>query len=41
MNVKSEREIDAVRDFLRVARKKFRQKAMYLDYHSVSFEEVE
>ena len=40
MNVKSEREVDTIRDFLRSARKKFRQKAMYLDYHLVRFEEV-
>ena len=40
MIVKSEREVDAIRNFLRVARTKFRQEAMYLDYHSVYFEEV-
>lgn len=40
MVVKTKREVDAIRDFLRRARRKFRQKVMYFDYHHVRFEEV-
>ena len=39
--VKTEREIDALRRFLVRARKKFRQRAMYFDYHPTHFEEVQ
>ena len=41
MNVKSGQEVDAIRDFMRAARKKFRQKTMYLEYHLVYLEEIE
>ena len=40
MVVKTEREVDAIRSLLREARRQFRQDAMYLEYHSVFFEEV-
>ena len=39
--VKSMREVEAIRDLLREARKRFRQEAMYLEYHRVTFEEVQ
>jgi len=38
--VKAQKEVDRIRDFLRLAREKFKQEAMYLDYHPVHFEEV-
>jgi len=38
--VKTLREVDAIRRLLREARVRFRQEAMYLEYHRVSFEEV-
>jgi len=38
--VKSPEQVKAVRVFLRKARRKFRQRAMYLEYHAVHFEEV-
>jgi hypothetical protein len=38
--VKSMREVHAIRDLLREARIRFRQEAMYFEYHRVSFEEV-
>ena len=38
--VRTEKEVGHIRDFLRLACAKFEQKAMYLDYHSVRFEEV-
>lgn len=38
--VKSMAEVDAIRSLLREARIRFRQEAMYLEYHAVSFEEV-
>ena len=41
INVKTEREVASIREFLQEARKKFRQKKMYLEYHPVFFEEVE
>jgi len=41
MIVKTEREIEALREFLVLARKKFRQHAMYFDYHRTYFEEVQ
>lgn len=36
----SKRGLDRVRTFLRQACARFRQKKMYLDYHSVHYEEV-
>ena len=39
--LKSEAEVDKIKNFLRLARGIFRQKKMYLDYHPVYFEEVE
>ena len=41
INVKTEREVASIREFLQEARKKFRQKKMYFEYHPVFFEEVE
>jgi hypothetical protein len=38
--VRTEREINQIREFLRLACKRFRQEAMYLEYHPVRFEEV-
>jgi len=38
--VRSMREVDSIRLLLREARIRFRQEAMYLEYHAVSFEEV-
>ena len=38
--VKSAAEVDALRQVLREARFRFRQEAMYLEYHRVNFEEV-
>ena len=38
--VRTEREINQIREFLRSACKRFRQEAMYLEYHPVRFEEV-
>jgi hypothetical protein len=38
--VNSLREIDGIRSLLREARLRFRQKAMYLEYHVVYFEEI-
>ena len=39
--VKTMREVDALRELLRQARVRFRQEAMYLEYHEVVFEEVQ
>lgn len=39
--VKTMREVDALRELLRQARVRFRQEAMYLEYHEVFFEEVQ
>lgn len=39
--VKTVHEVDALRELLRKARVRFRQEAMYLDYHEVVFEEVQ
>jgi hypothetical protein len=39
--VKTMREVDALRELLREARVRFRQEAMYLEYHEVIFEEVQ
>lgn len=38
--VKSAREVEAIKALLREARARFRQEAMYLEYHRVFFEEV-
>lgn len=38
--VRSEQEVGQMRNFLRTAREKFRQQAMYLEYHPTYFEEV-
>jgi len=38
--VKSMREVTAIKRLLREARVRFRQEAMYLEYHRVHFEEV-
>lgn len=38
--LKSEEEVGQIRDFLRTARVKFRQKKMYLEYHPTYYEEV-
>ncbi|HYR30055.1 MAG TPA: hypothetical protein VEU30_16415 [Thermoanaerobaculia bacterium] len=38
--VRSLREVDAIRSLLREARVRFRQEAMYLEFHRVFFEEV-
>jgi hypothetical protein len=38
--VKTMREVDALRELLREARRRFRQEAMYFEYHEVMFEEV-
>ena len=38
--VRSMHEVRAIRKLLREARVRFRQEAMYLEYHAVSFEEV-
>ena len=38
--VRTENEVRRIRDFLRQARATFEQKAMYLEYHGVYFEEV-
>jgi hypothetical protein len=38
--VQSMREVGAIRRLLTVARFRFRQEAMYLEYHRVYFEEV-
>ncbi|HUR81848.1 MAG TPA: hypothetical protein VM733_13870 [Thermoanaerobaculia bacterium] len=38
--VKSMREVDALRQLVREARTRFRQEAMYFEYHEVVFEEV-
>lgn len=38
--VKSMTEVAAIRGLLREARVRFRQEAMYLEYHRVHFEEV-
>jgi hypothetical protein len=38
--VKTENEVDTIRKFLQSARLKFRQDAMYLEYHLVRYEEV-
>jgi hypothetical protein len=38
--VTSTREVEAIRGLLRTARRRFRQEAMYLEYHRVFFEEV-
>jgi hypothetical protein len=38
--VKSSREVESLRQLLRQARFRFRQEAMYLEFHRVNFEEV-
>lgn len=38
--VRSQQEVDAIRELLTEARIRFRQEAMYLEYHEVFFEEV-
>jgi hypothetical protein len=38
--VKTENEVDTIRKFVQSARLKFRQDAMYLEYHLVRYEEV-
>jgi hypothetical protein len=38
--VRSTREVEAIKALLREARVRFRQEAMYLEYHRVFFEEV-
>jgi hypothetical protein len=38
--VKSKEEVLAIRQLLQKARARFRQEAMYLEYHEVFFEEV-
>lgn len=38
--VDGENEIGRIRAFLKNARRRFRQKAMYLEFHQVTFEEV-
>jgi hypothetical protein len=38
--VRTKDEVDAIRNLLVRARKRFRQEAMYFEYHSVLFEEV-
>src|SRR5215212_7103206 len=38
--VKTMREVDALRELVRQARTRFRQEAMYFEYHEVVFEEV-
>lgn len=38
--VRSSREVEAIRRLLFEARARFRQEAMYLEYHRVFFEEV-
>ena len=40
MIVKTQREVNAIRAFLRRARRKFKQDVMYLEYRLVYFEEV-
>lgn len=40
MMIVAEEMINSIRTFLRRARMKFKQEAMYLDYHPVTFEEV-
>lgn len=40
INVRSMREVNAIRELLVRARHQFRQEAMYLEYHRVVFEEV-
>jgi hypothetical protein len=40
MVVRSMREVEQIRELLREARVRFRQEAMYLEYHPVRFEEV-
>ncbi len=39
--VGTEKEVNRIREFLKLARRKFRQDTMYLDFHPVHFEEVE
>jgi len=38
--VETMREVDAIRELLREARLRFRQEAMYLEYHVIEFEEI-
>jgi hypothetical protein len=38
--VKTEKEVGRTRNLLQMARERFKQQAMYLDYHPVRFEEV-
>jgi len=38
--VKTLRDVDTIRQLLLRARERFRQEAMYLEYHRVFFEEV-
>ncbi len=38
--VRSGEEVDSIRRLLREAKARFRQEAMYLEYHPVMFEEV-
>jgi hypothetical protein len=40
MVLKNEEEVGQIRDFLRTAKEKFRQKKMYLEYHRTYYEEV-
>ena len=40
MVVKTQREVDDIRAFLRRARRKFKQEVMYFEHHPVYFEEV-
>jgi len=40
MIVRSMTEVEAIRELLREARVRFRQEAMYLEYHPVHFDEV-
>ena len=41
ITVETDAEIDQIRSLLRRARERFRQKAMYLEYHLVHFELIE
>jgi hypothetical protein len=38
--VRSGEEVESIRRLLREAKARFRQEAMYLEYHPVMFEEV-
>lgn len=39
--VKTERDVERIKSFLRAARTKFKQEAMYFESHPVYFEEVQ